>query len=58
MSLMDFIHITSEELEDMGYNFGSLFTVVSDSLLTTALIFFISRWIFSICVDLGRKEWK
>lgn len=56
-SLLDFIfYIFNEEIEAL--NFGDMFTIVADSVLTTLLLFFIASWILSICVSLGRKGWK
>lgn len=56
-SLLDGIfYLFNEEVKAL--NFGDMFTVVADSVLTSFLLFFIASWIFSICVSLGRKGWK
>lgn len=55
-SLMGLMQFLFDEIS--GLDFGRLFTVVADSVLTTFVCFFIAGWILNICVCLGRRGWK
>lgn len=55
-SLMDYMYYLLEEASNL--DFGDLFPIVADSVLTTFVLFFLAGWILSICVSLGRRGWK
>lgn len=59
MSLLDFLYYWMEsDLHEQGFDLGEFLSYGLDSFLTMFLLFFIARWIFAICVDLGRTGWK
>ncbi len=55
-SLMDYMSYFFDEVSNL--DFGDLFPIVGDSVLTTFVLFFLAGWILSICVSLGRRGWK
>lgn len=57
-SLLNFIGYMFGGEDEIAFSFGSLFTIVGDSLLTTFLLLFIASWVLSICLNLSKKGGK
>lgn len=56
-SLLDSLFYSLEnEIEEL--NFGDMFHIVADSVLTSFLLFFIAAWIMYICISLGNRGSK
>lgn len=56
-SLLNFIYYFGEEAEKT-LNASRMFQIIGDSYLTTFLLLFLSSWILSILVGLGRSANK
>lgn len=51
-SLMNYIKLLADDVSNK--NFGNMFPLVSDSVLTSFMLFFLAGWIMSICFSLGK----
>lgn len=54
-SLFNFFrYVFGNDVNPEDFNFGDFFGFVADSFLVTFILMFITFWILSICVSLGK----
>lgn len=58
MSLFNFMRYIFGDEKYRIFGFSEVFSIITDSFLTTFVLFFIASWVLSICLDLSKKGGK